>query len=92
MKGNEPLLGMSTFNDQPSLVKCVDKEKGRGMDQKSLESVFEKAVPMLSNTRCIWMVGSIGGPQNVWTISSWLRDSYNKRYTIVRLQMVQKSK
>lgn len=92
MKGNEPLLGMSTFNDQPSLVRYVDKEKGRGVDQKSLESVFEKAVPVLSNTRYTWMVGSRGGLRNVLTISSWLRDSYNKRYTIVRLQIVQKSK
>lgn len=31
MKGNG-LLGMPPFSDQPSLVRCVDEEKGRHME------------------------------------------------------------
>lgn len=62
MKGSDPFWGTPAFNNQTSLVRCVDKEKKRDIESNFLQSVFEKTVPMPDNIRCLWMVESVEGP------------------------------
>lgn len=64
------LRGYHPFLDQSALWKFVVQEEVRKVESEIFfEFIFEEVIPVLKNTRFMWLVGKVARPPNTFTIS-----------------------